>query len=292
MFKKFPKNSFDSETVKKYLISLLRLYIIWTILYSPFILHGILAEKKGILLGCLIAMRNFFLTGSYTHLWYLNATLIAVVLVCLLLKRNISINNILLVALGFFLIGLLGQTYFGLLIPLKECYLWSVLKTVRVVIGTTRNALFVGFFFIAMGIFFAWNEKSLTKGFNSFVVPLLSVCLLLCEGLLVKAYGHPLEWNSYLCQPIAVFFIFRYAIDSRKKWAISDKTGKWMRDIVEIVFLLHIMIRKVADFFIPRFLPFLVDTSFRYIVVCIVSFVAGAFIIYLSKKIKFLKRLI
>lgn len=295
LFRKFPENEYDGAKIKKYVLSILKLYIVWTLIYSPFIVHGILTDKRGLLVGALKAARNFLMTGSYTHLWYLNALIVAVLLVCLLLNRGMKINGIMIVSSVLFLTGLLGQSYFGLLLPLSgNEKIWAFLKTVRAIIGTTRDGLFEGMFFVAMGAFFAWNKDRICRGHNSILLPLIAVGMLLCEGLLIKKYGHPLEWNTYICSSIAVFCLFRYAIDPRRQWSISDSLGMWIRNIVEIVFLVHLWVRAIADIILPRLSPRISDSFIRYLFVAVVSFAVSEALLYLSerKAFAFLKHIL
>lgn len=288
LFRKFEPNSIEPARIKKFLFSNLRLYLIWSLIYSPFILHGILTADGGLLRGVLIAVRNFFLTGSYTHLWYLNALIISVVIIWIMMKKGLNIEKILGISLILFLVGLLGQTYFGLLLPLKNYDgIWNALKLIQKIIGTTRNAVFEGLFFVSLGIIFAWNEKRLTRGYNTVLIPIAGMLLLLAEGLLIKNYGHPLQWNTYFCSALAVFLFFRYAINTDKNWSISDRTCRWFRDITEIVFLLHLWIRAIVDVLISRTAPMLHDTCIRYILVCFFSIAFGQLIIVLSNKERF-----
>ena len=53
LFRKFENDSYDVEKVKRFLLYTLRLYVVWTIIYSPFIIHGIITDEKGIGRGVL-----------------------------------------------------------------------------------------------------------------------------------------------------------------------------------------------------------------------------------------------
>lgn len=284
LFHKMPKDGIDSGRVKKYLWTVLRLYLIWTAIYSPFIIHSVLNQEKGVLVGTLIAARNFFLKGSFTHLWYLNALLFAVLLVWLFSKMGLKIKSILVISFVFFLIGLLGQSYFGLIYPLHEYKgLWKLLKMVKAVIGTTRNGLFEGFFFVTLGAFFARCKDEMKEHFRFVLVPIAGLLALLCEGLLIANYGHPLEWNTYLCSALAVFCLFWYACNSKKNWGISEKAGNFLRDLSGIVFFIHLWIRTLVDFLLARFASAYKDSFLRFALVCIISLILGTLITVLSK---------
>ena len=295
LFRRFDPNSIQKDGVSRFLKNIFRLYVVWTVIYSPFILHAILTEKAGILMGIVLALRDFLLTGSYTHLWYLNSLFFSVIFICFLVKHKNNIRVILGISFFLFLIGLLGQTYFGLLAHLRTyTTIWSALKLTQTIMVTTRNAIFEGFFFVSLGAYFAWNREKLTKGFNSIVLPVISIAVLLLEGILIKSYGHPLQWNTYFFSAVAVFFLFRYAIDQEKSWPFSEATCKWFRDIVELVYFLHLWVRAVVDIMMGKMLPTLQNTPLRYLIVCIISLILGQLILVLSKKerLKFLRILI
>ena len=214
--------------------------------------------------------------------------IVAVLLVCLLLRSGIKARHILVLSFVFFLIGLLGQTYFGLLLPLQDKPLiWNTLRGIRLIIGTTRDALFEGMFFVSLGMYFAWNKEKITNGYNNVLIPVLTMAFLVAEGLIIKCFGRPLEWNTYLCSELVVFSMFRYAINPWKEWHISDRMCMWFRDIVEIVFLSHMWIRTILDSVLGIVAPSLLDTCIRYLLVCLISLFLGQIILTLSKTKKF-----
>jgi len=152
LFRKTSYEEFDISVVLKYAWKIYKLYLIWTIIYMyPIIKNQILTDSNGFFHGILVWIRDFVFSGSYFHLWYLNATVFAVLLVGILIKKKIKIRKIIIIASVFYGIGLFEQAYFGLILPLEKYdWLWSLVKLLGNVIVTTRNGLFEGFLFISL----------------------------------------------------------------------------------------------------------------------------------------------
>ena len=115
LFKKFSTNSSNKEVSTTFIKRIFKLYVLWTIIYIPLIIYfKILKFEGGIVFGVLDTIRNFFFTGSYTHLWYLNAMIVAVIIISFLLHKKFKNHSILVIAFIIYIIGLLPQSYFGL----------------------------------------------------------------------------------------------------------------------------------------------------------------------------------
>ena len=76
---------FCIERPKKSTLKLLRLYLTWTIIYLPLNISEFQYDEAGLNHAILVYLRNLFFTGSYLHLWYLNASAFGMAMVTLLL---------------------------------------------------------------------------------------------------------------------------------------------------------------------------------------------------------------
>ena len=81
LFRKTDPTAYDPTPCKQYILRILRLYGVWTVLYLPWVIRDARADGKTLLTGTVSFLRNFLLTGSYNHLWYLPALAVAVALV-------------------------------------------------------------------------------------------------------------------------------------------------------------------------------------------------------------------
>lgn len=69
----------------------LRLYIIWSIIYAPLTLYGWMMESNGKTFYLLLCVRNYIFVGENFYswtLWYLNGLIFALILIKLLLKKK------------------------------------------------------------------------------------------------------------------------------------------------------------------------------------------------------------
>lgn len=199
LYKKSTYEEFNVQPSKKYILKILKLYVIWSIIYMPLSISHIFVDEKGVLHGILVYLRNIFFVGSYLQLWYLNATIVGVGLVSFLLYRKCRIKSIIIASAILYTLGLLAQSWFGIIKPLSTNLpnIWMLLKLIQKIIGTTRNGLFEGFLFIAIGMIFAFlkiriDVKKATCGF------VISYLLMFIESFFVRYYHIIKERDMYI----------------------------------------------------------------------------------------------
>ncbi|MFR5078546.1 MAG: acyltransferase family protein [[Clostridium] innocuum] len=107
-------NDYENKAqLKHYLWRLCKIYIIWTILYLPFT-YLLLKGQDGITVNSvLLYVRDFFFTGSFYHLWFLPALLVAVPVVYICLFK-LGLGKTILFGFLLYLIGMAGNVYGGL----------------------------------------------------------------------------------------------------------------------------------------------------------------------------------
>ena len=88
---------------------LLKIYLIWTVIYLPYTIWDQYQAGFSIL-GVFSYIRDFFLNGSYYHLWFLPALMLASVIVFYLYKEK-GLVFTLKVSLGAYFIGYLINVY-------------------------------------------------------------------------------------------------------------------------------------------------------------------------------------
>ena len=102
----------DVQKVKAYLARIFQLYVIYTVLYLPQIVYDY--RKAGGFWGwnLLDFVRNFFLVGSYTQLWYFVGLIVATLLLYLL-KNKLKLRDryIAAMVLVLYAIGTIGNAY-------------------------------------------------------------------------------------------------------------------------------------------------------------------------------------
>ena len=78
LYRKVDVNNIDFLIVKKYVFHILRLYIIWTIIYLPIIIYSeILKDDRGIVCALISFVHKTVISGSYIQLWFLQALIVS-----------------------------------------------------------------------------------------------------------------------------------------------------------------------------------------------------------------------
>lgn len=282
LYKKSTYDNFDIKPSKDYVYKILRLYIIWSVIYLPLSLIDVYGDEKGIFHGILCYIRNFLLVGSYYHLWYLNATIVGVVIISFLLYKKCKVKNIIIISALFYTIGLLTQSWYGITIQLSTYlpHIWKLFGLLQKVIVTTRNGLFEGFLFIGIGMLFAFLklEISVDKAVVGFAI---SYSLLFFEALIVKSFNFIRHADMYIFLVPTVFFLFCIAKNLKLK---DSKIYLILRQLSSLIFYMHIWVGvAVMKISSSLFDIIISQTSFFYIITLSITIIGALGILRLSK---------
>ena len=209
LYRKTVYASFSFSYTKKYAVRILKLYLIWTLIYFPISLYGMITDNGGFLHSFAGYLRNVVFVGSYTQLWYLNGLIVAVCIVSFMLHRKIHPLKITCTAFLFYLAGLLGQSWFGLIAPIREAFppAWNLLKLAEKLIVTTRNGLFFGFLFVSVGMVSAYYDIEISKR-RAAILFFASMVFLLAEVFFLKRSGFIRGYDMYFFLVPSAFFMF------------------------------------------------------------------------------------
>lgn len=174
------------------------LYGASTLLYLPVNLYSGYFQQSG-LPG--LILRDIFLDGTFYHLWYFPAAMLGACLVCLLLRLCRRPGIALGVCAGLYLLGLLGDSYFGLaalLPPLGAAY-----GEYFALFGLTRNGIFFAPLFLLLGGILARRPSRRTP--KQYAAALCgALALLIAEGIAVKQFSLAHFDALYLSLPLCV----------------------------------------------------------------------------------------
>lgn len=212
LFRKMDLYDYDRDRVQGYIFKMIRLTGVWFML---------------------------MIIGWNGILWYLKASIAAVLLLCLLLKAKIKLPHIVLIAGVLFVVGLLGNSYKCLLSPLQSFFIpKAVMLVYDNVFGTTRNGVFFGFAFVLMGALFA-RKRIVIPTKAAIAGCILSVGLYVLEADLLRRYAHPQFHDIFIFQLPVVFFPFYLASHIQ----LADRPiYKRLRTVGILVFFLHMMV--------------------------------------------------
>lgn len=179
-------------------------------------------------------LRRAVFDGSFYHLWYLPALLLGAPIARLL--SRLGQKKALLIAGGLYLIGLGGDSYYGLL-PEGAARLYGVIFQV---FTYTRNGLFYVPLFLLLG------AAGVTLGRRASLAGLLvSLSLLASEALLLHRAGVQRFDSMYLCFPLLMVFLFSLLLEA------NQGERRELRRLSACVYLLHpwciVLVRRGAE---------------------------------------------
>lgn len=281
MYEKFLLQNSDLKIIKKYFLRILNLYLIWTLIYFPMKLSNILNGQDGFIQSLGSYLKKVIFVGSHTHLWYLTSLLWTVALILFLLKRKWSPFKMLCAASVFYIFGLLGDAYYGLISPLFEVnYIGPALKLYFNIFETTRNALFFAFLFISLGMVLAEKKTTISKK-NSLIGLVVSLILLYGEVYAIRKFGLAIDCNVLVFTVPSSLFVLLYLknIELKDKSIYVD-----MRKISSLIFYGHPMVIKFVSIGLDKLGIEIQDTPLPFLTVLTVTVVVSVIIIKLSGK--------
>lgn len=224
LFKKInlPLDDEGDQRIKRYLLKIVKLYLLWTIIYLPLSVLGFVNDGTSLMKSVLIFVRNVLLVGENFMswpLWYLLALIVAVLIIWGLLKLRMPRRIILLLSVITALVG----------VGLDYCHENGMFQTLTnpyfALFAKTRNGLFVGFLYVALGLVCSGVYK------NQLIVE-IACCAL---GIIGFAFDAPLA-NAFI---VYALFSFVSRIEGNK---IKREYAQFCRSLSTIVYLIHMCI--------------------------------------------------
>ena len=216
-----------------YLKRVVYMYIFWSVITLPVawmnieIAHG----DYSFFMKLIYIVRCFFLTGSIGIYWYILALVYNSVMLFYALKWH-KMNMLYVLSCLFFIIGIL---YDGGMI--RETFLGEF---IHVVIGSERNFLNVGLFYMCVGVFMAKNKLSLPQ---YIIYPLLLLCLV------VSSYMNLNSSYRIMQAPLSiVLFMLAMSGSFGKFVRVSLKMRQWSTAL----YLGHFPFILVFDYYLRR----------------------------------------
>ncbi len=269
-----PKNYF-----KQYIKRLFILYILWSIICIPAGVHLLsnYIEITTPLIWPLGIVVGFLYAGTYYHLWYMNALIFAIIF-CVFWLKKFSIKSLLIISALLLCFGL-TETYFGLF---ENTFIYNTLSSYYSIFVTSRNGLFFGIFYVALGIYNAKEDCNL-KIKHSLLKTILFFLLFFIEAQIVRYYGWAIDYNFYILIIPFTFYFFNWLLNHPCKLKLDYKA---LREYSTIIYFSHGMFLAYVPWFLPQDLKYLYDLGwFRLSSVLSLTLLTSYFI---RKKLKYL----
>lgn len=285
LYRKTTLSAFAVSYSKKYVFRILKLYCIWSVIYLPIVIYGIVKSQNSYLHSVASYIRNVIFTGSYTQLWYLNALIVAVCLTSFMLHKGIKPLRIGIIALCLYFIGLFDHSLYGFIVPVREHlpFIWKIFKFLGKIIVTTRNGFFFGFLFIAIGMVFAYYDINICR-VKSIVLFVISMLFMFAEVFLAMKYGYIREHDMFVFLVPSAFFMFSFV----KQISLSDnKIYKVLRVMSSLMFYTHLWVSWVIGRVMKAIGINTHNSCARFLSVLIITLILSYIIYDLSNKEKF-----
>lgn len=257
--------------LRKYLVKTSLLYLFCILLYLPIGIYA--GHYKDLTIGS--ALRMLVFDGTFYHLWYFPACILGILTVYLM-SRFLSLRGMTIVSGVLYIIGLFGDSYFGL--AQKVPALETAYEFVFQICSYTRNGLFLAPLFLVLGAWMAEAGHKQEKGDSSenflFSCSLfsLSFALMTGEAFLLRHFELQRHDSMYFLLVPVMFFLYRILL------CIPKKSGRQFRAASAWIYILHpafiVVVRAIAK---PlKLTGLLVDNSLvHYLAVAVLSVTAG-----------------
>jgi serine/alanine racemase len=259
LFRKVDFKNLNSDIIKNYCFKLFRLLGIWSFLLCY---------------------------GGTFQLWYLGSVILAVIIFSWLLKKGVPLRYIAIIATVAFLIGLLGNSYYAFIEPLKNYFLPKlVISGYETIFSTTRNGLFFGFMFVFVGALFAKkriviNNKLAIIGF------IISMIAMFFEVYLLRHFSNPKSYDMYLSLIPVIFFMFYIATHIKLK---GKPFYRNLRVIGVLVFFSHLFVTSLVSdaIMVIKYKTGVDFIAFRFLISVFLTIIIAIIINKLSQTKKF-----
>lgn len=273
------KDQNNHSYLGKYLLRLLKVYVIWMIIYLPF--SGVLIYQQGNgLMGIVGYIRDIFFNGSFYHLWFLPALMFGTVIVYYL-SMKLQTKYLLIICFVLYVMGMLGNVYGSLLADMPM--IGEAFNAYLKIFTTTRNGLFFAPIFISIGYYLAQHQIKKQQGLTLLCL-LVSFSLLVGEVYLSRFMGFdsPLASMFIALVPCVSFLgIYLFSVDYVSKYNLSR-----VRAMTLLIYVSHCLFTTLILWVVPN-----MNSLLGFVVVLVLSVLLSASILVLSNKFKFLKML-
>ncbi len=207
--------------IKRFLRNNLFLYAVAILLYLPIGIYA--GHYQNLHIGT--ALRMLVFDGTFYHLWYFPASILGVLLVEGLYRR-FGLRNVAIVSVVLYVLGLLGDSYYGLIQKLPV--LSTVYEWLFQICSYTRNGLFFAPLFLVMG---AWSKEQ-RKPASGIGLVTAFVCMTI-EAFLLRYFQLPRHDSMYVFLPVVMWFLYLLLLRQ------GGSSSRYVRKIAAWIYILH-----------------------------------------------------
>ena len=222
---------YDKQILFKYLGRLIVVYLVWSLIYFPIdVIYRIYESPKDILYISLSYLRNLVLQGSHFYLWFF-PSLIFCTLFFYYFTKGLKIEYLLVISVILFIVGLLGDSYYGLI---KNTHFEYLFKLYKMVFTSTKNGIFLGQIYFTIGAYLAKRNVQNNPDILFFII---FISLNLVEIHFIKNHHLALDWDMTLFQCPTVYFLLKLILNWKVN--INEATSKHLRNLSILMYCAH-----------------------------------------------------
>lgn len=240
LFSKMPVGEISRDKIRRYCMRLGKLLIVWTVVYLPIAVYEVWHSTGHIHKFLLIARSTVFNGAVIYHLWYLYASIVAVLTIYFLFSKGFKLRWIIVLSLFLYIIVVFAHSYHELYTQyLAEVWIVKIFVDFFCTFFAADNGWTVGLLYMSMGIFFAWHRRN-------YSISMICVSLLLCviafgrESYFIKEYSltnkAPMVNQASYIMLLLFSFLFLMTINLNIK---DNAIYKHLREQSLFIYLVH-----------------------------------------------------
>lgn len=243
--------------VVKYLRKIAKLYIVWTVIYSPVILKAAVSHSDSAW-GVMLRSAKMICVTGYYHLWYLLALIVSVVVIYFFRKLTQNLLILMVFSSTMYIIGLMLSEFYVLADSLaSKSYITKVaFQGYFELFDSARNGLFDALFFVTIGVLIAYRPVKIRLWFSVVALIVALVCLefegWLVERLQTTQDGSVLANDLFISIVPASFFLFIISLSVRLKESFNSVSLRIFSTFLYLVHPLAVIILKTIAWVVTK----------------------------------------
>ena len=226
--KKYFGGGQDSSYILRHIRKLLKLYLIWTVVYCPLAIYYYCNNNESFLFNTADFIRGFLFVGEHYNsyaLWYLLSCIYGLLFIYFLIKRHADFIQIVIICNALMILGFIFTEFVSvkeslpLILEIPTKVLWLILGP--------RGRIFMGAGYISIGMLFAkWAKKAKAK----------NICCCFFSAIAVTLTGGFIKSLAFVC-----FSTFLFSIVKDLKFR-RDKVALICRRCSTVMYFSHLWI--------------------------------------------------
>lgn len=196
----------DVKKLAVYLKRILLTYLVYSLVYLPLMIEKYQKFDYTWKMRIEDFLYSFFITGTYFHLWYFVAIMVASVIVYVLINYvKLDDKKLLLVTGILYIIGTLGNAYRNIWVDVP--FIDKVLSAYESVFETTRNGVFMGPLLLTLGYLLRKHSDKI-KYRHYWLYTIIFFALMNVEEYFARAITNHAGQSMLFMTPVVAVLIF------------------------------------------------------------------------------------